>query len=304
MTLLQLQYIQAVASCGSMSRAAEKLHISQPALSSTIRDLEKEIGLTIFQRSNRGVCITSAGADFLHYAQLVCMQFDQLQAKYSPSVVKRQAFAISMQHYSFAVEAFIRTARQYENSDYELALRETKSMEVLRDVAEHHSDIGLLYRSRKNRKLVVRFLTEYGLEFHSLGEYSACVYMWKGHPLAQQPSLTMGQLKDYPCLSFAQSNEYFAEEIRNEKFYPKTVKITDRATMLNLMRGMNGYTLCCGVISEEMNSPDYVAIPFCEDTPDSGMKMEIGYIQPIGAHLNEFGEAFIAELRRCLQHYQ
>lgn len=304
MTLLQLQYVQAVAACGSMSHAAEKLHISQPALSSTIRDLEKEIGLTIFQRSNRGVCITTAGADFLHYAQLVCVQFNQLQAKYGANVSKRQAFSISMQHYSFAVEAFIRTASRYESSDYELALRETKSADVLRDVAEHHSDIGLLYRSSKNRKLIAQFLTEYNLEFHSLGQYSACIYVWRGHPLAAQAALTMEQLKPYPCLSFAQSNEYFAEEIRGEKFYPKVVKITDRATMLNLMRGLNGYTLCCGVISQEMNGPDYIAIPFCEESKDPDLQMEIGYIQPIGARLNEFGQAFVAELRQSLAQYQ
>lgn len=300
MTILQLQYVQAVANCGSMSRAAEKLHISQPALSATIRDLEKEIGLTIFQRGNRGVCLTSAGSDFLHYSQLVCMQFNQLQSKYSPAVSKRHAFAVSMQHYSFAVEAFVHSVALHQDADYELVLRETRSRDVLRDVAERHSDIGILYRSPQNHKLIAQFLAEYNLEFHPLGDYGVRVYVWKNHPLAGEAALTMEQLKPYPCLTFAQSNEYFAEEIRGTRFYPKIIKITDRATMLNLMRDIDGYTLCCGVISTEMNGEDYIPIPLCENVQDFETSMELGYVLPVGARLNEFGQTFLEQLHKVL----
>ena len=300
MTLQQLKYILTISATGSMNKAAEQLYVSQPSLTSSVHELEKEIGIKVFNRSGRGVTLTNDGAEFMQYARQVVGQFDVLAEKYiSRSNVKKK-FGVSTQHYSFAVKAFVEMVRHFDTAEYEFAVRETKTAEVISDVASMRSEIGIIYLNDFNRKSITKVLHSSGLEFHTLTRCSPFVYLWKGHPLANEEKITFEQLADYPCLSFEQGDNstfYFAEEILSTNDYQRTIKANDRATMLNLMIGLNGYTLCSGIICEELNGSDYIAVPFEDDTDEV---MEIGYITLKNVILSEMADIYISELKKYL----
>ncbi len=161
-----------------------------------------------------------------------------------------------------------------------------------------------MYLSDFNRKIITKLLHEQDLAFHPLIDCNAYVYMWRSHPLAGQASVSLAQLADYPCLSFEQgenSSVYFAEEILSENEYQRIIKANDRATMLNLMVGLNGYTLCSGIICEELNGSDYVAVPFAADDLNRNSVMEIGYITKRDAILSRIGEVYIEEIEKYLR---
>lgn len=285
-----------------MNSAAELLYVAQPSLTGAVKELEKELGITIFHRSGRGVSLTNEGLEFITYARQVYYQYETLMGKYGKSGKRKKKFGVSAQHYSFAVKSFVETVKQYDAEKYDFAIRETTTKDVIDDVITSKSEIGILYLSDFNRKAIEKILKRNELEFHSLTECDAYVYMWKGHPLAGRESVGFDELAEYPCLSFEQGAEasfYFAEEIFSTNEYPRTVKATDRATMLNLMVGLNGYTLCSGIICEELNGSDYTAVPLkAEDAADG--KMEIGYIIKQKTVLSGVGELYIKELREYL----
>lgn len=303
MTLAQLHYVLAIAAAGSMNRAAEQLYVSQPTLTSAVRELESEIGFPVFARTNRGVVTTPSGADFLEYARQVCQQYELLESRFIRKRPPRRKFGVSTQHYSFVDKAFVEMVRHFGTERFEFSIRETRTLDVIRDVGENRSEIGILFRSRHNRRVLSNLLAERGLEFRPLIECSANVYLWKGHPLAGRESIGFEELAPYPGLFFEQGSEsssYFAEEILIEREYPRVIRATDRASMLNLMVGLNGYTLCSGIICEELNGTDYVAVPFREDRHNQNTVMEIGYIRRRGAPLSEIAEIFLGEIRRYL----
>ncbi len=301
MTLQQLKYILAISETGSMNKAAEQLYVSQPSLTSSVQELEKEIGIKIFNRSGRGVTLTNDGSEFIRYARQVVGQFDILSEKYINKGSIKKKFGVSTQHYSFAVKAFVEMVKEFDTSKYEFAVRETKTAEIISDVATLRSEIGIIYLNDFNRKSITKLLSSNGLDFHSLTKCSPYVYLWKGHPLADEKKITFEQLADYPCLSFEQgdnSSFYLAEEILSTNEYQRIIKANDRATMLNLMIGLNGYTLCSGIICEELNGSDYTAVPFdCGDTDEA---MEIGYITLKNVILSEMAEIYIKELKAYL----
>ena len=302
MTLQQLRYVITISETGSLNKAAALLYVAQPSLTGAVKELEKELGITIFHRSGRGVSLTNEGLEFITYARQVYYQYETLMGKYGKAGKRRKKFGVSAQHYSFAVKSFVETVKQYDAEKYDFAIRETTTKDVIDDVITSKSEIGILYLSDFNRKAIEKILKRNELEFHSLTECDAYVYMWKGHPLADKKSVGFCELADYPCLSFEQGAEasfYFAEEIFSTNEYPRTVKATDRATMLNLMVGLNGYTLCSGIICEELNGSDYTAVPLkAEDAADG--KMEIGYILKKNTVLSSEGELYIKELREYL----
>lgn len=305
MTLLQLRYALTIAECGSMNRAAEQLYVSQPTMTSAVRELEGELGITVFHRRSRGVIPTAEGEEFLRYARQVYQQYELLAGKYGDGQKRKRKFGISTQHYSFVDKAFVETVRQFDTLNYEFALRETKTAEVIRDVGSMRSELGILFRSDYNRQILNKLFKDNDLEFHKLIECQAYVYLWKGHPLAGEASLSLEQLLDYPCLSFeqgSQSSSFLEEEILTENEYPRIIHTTDRATNLNLMVGLNAYTLCSGIICEELNGSDYIAIPYREDAVHHNSVMEIGYIQKKSAAISEFGQVFLGEIRRYLDH--
>ena len=301
MTLQQLKYILAISETGSMNKAAEQLYISQPSLTSSVQELEKEIGIKVFNRSCRGVTLTNDGAEFIQYARHVCGQFDILAEKYIVTGNIKKKFGVSTQHYSFAVKAFVEMVNEFDTAQYEFAIRETKTAEIVSDVSTMRSEIGIIYLNDFNRKSMTKLLNSNGLVFTPLTKCSPFVYLWKGHPLANEEKITFEQLRDYPCLSFEQgdnSSFYLAEEILSTNEYERIIKANDRATMLNLMIGLNGYTLCSGIICEELNGSDYTAVPFESGSADE--VMEIGYITLKNVILSEMAEIYISELKKYL----
>ena len=284
-----------VATSLSFSDASKQLFISQPSLSETMKELETEIGLDIFLRSNRGIVITPEGEEFLGYARQVTEQFGLLQSKYIDKKVKEK-FSVSTQHYTFAVKAFVETVKQIGMEQYEFAVHETTTISVIENVKNFKSEIGVLYENDFNEKVLNKMFKENGLEFVELFSCDTFVYLWSGHPLAKQDVITMEELDEYPCLSFDQGKNnslYLAEEMKSTYEYRRLIKANDRATLLNLMIGLNAYTLCSGIICEDLNGNDYKAVPLKETE-----KMRIGYIKRKGAKVSHIGELYIEELKK------
>ena len=264
MTLQQLRYALTIAGCGSMNEAAKRLFLSQPSLSETVKELEQEIGLQIFMRSNRGIIITPEGEEFLGYA--------------------------------FAVKAFVETVKKAGMDSYEFAANETTTYDVMENVRNFKSEIGVLYLNDFNEQVLMKIIREKGLEFEELFACDTYVYLWSGHPLAGQSVISMEELDEYPCLSFDQgrnSSLYLAEEMKSTYDYKRLIKANDRATLLNFMIGLNAYTLCSGIICEELNGSDYMAIPLKETE-----KMRIGYVKRKGASISHIGQIYIEELKK------
>ncbi|MBD8918479.1 MAG: LysR family transcriptional regulator [Lachnospiraceae bacterium] len=304
MTLQQLNYVITISECGSLNKATEILYVAQPSLTGAVKELEKELGITIFNRSGRGVTLTNDGTEFLLYARQVYAQYKELLEKYGKAGNLKKKFGVSTQHYSFAVKAFVEMVKTFDTSKYEFAIRETKTKEVIDDVSTMRSEIGILYLSDFNRKALLKILSSQQLEFHSIIHCKPYVYLWKGHPLAKQKSITLPELQQYPCLSFEQgesSSFYYAEEILSTCEYPRIIKANDRATMLNLMIGLNGYTLCSGIICEELNGDDYLAVPFEAEDKAVDDTMEIGYIIRKNTLLSKMGRLYIEEIKKYLK---
>lgn len=303
MTLQQLHYAITIAECGSLNKAAEVLYIAQPSLTSSMQELEKELGITVFNRSGRGVTLTQEGSEFMLYARQVYTQYESLVDKYGKAQNLKKKFGVSAQHYSFAVKAFVELVKSFDMRQYDFAIRETKTKDVISDVANMRSQVGILYLSNFNRAAILKLLRTAGLEFHHLIDCRAYVYLWAGHPLAKKKSIRFEELRDYPCLSFEQgdaSSFYFAEEILSTSEYTRTIKANDRATMLNLMVGLNGYILCSGIICEELNGDDYLAVPFEADSVEEDSTMEIGYITKKNSTLSAIGKKYIEEVEKYL----
>lgn len=246
MTLIQIYYALKVAENGSMNKTAEALYISQPTLTNAIKDLEEEVGITIFERTSKGVLLTREGSAFLAEARELYSQYENLKYQYGGTKQLKSKFAISSQHYTFAVKAFEQLVLRYDTLDYDFAFRETQTKEVIKDVAHHRSDLGILFMSSYNKRVLKRLFQDYNLKFHPLYECQAYVYLAKDHPLATHTSISFEELSPYPCLSFEQGetdSSYLAEEILSDHHYPRTIKVNDRATMLNFMHTLHGYTL-------------------------------------------------------------
>lgn len=264
MTLQQLKYVITVANKNSISEAAKSLFISQPSLTNAIKEIEKELGMTLFNRSNKGISLSTDGVEFLGYARQVVEQMDLLEEKYFKGKLPKQRFSVSTQHYSFAVNAFVELIKRYGREDYNLTLRETRTYEIIEDVKLLKSEIGILYLNEFNHKVLMKLIKESGLVFKELFKAKPHVFISKRHPLACETSVTMEALAPYPYLCFEQgeyNSFYFSEEILSTIERRKCINVSDRATLFNLLIGLNGYTICTGIISEELNGPDIIAKP-------------------------------------------
>lgn len=296
MTLTQLQYAVAIADTKSMNKAAADLYVSQPALSGAIKDLEEELSTQIFIRTNKGIVVTTEGEEFLRYARQMVEIGNLVEERFVNKTIAKKKFSVSMQHYSFAVEAFIELAKGFEVGEYELAVHETKTHEVIDNVKNYRSELGVIYTNEFNGKAIQKILDESELEFITLYECGISVYLSKNHPLAGLEKITIDELMDYPCLSFEQGDKnsfYFAEEVLSTLPYKQIIKADDRATMLNLMTGLNGYTLCSGIICQDLNGGMYTSVPLA--TADT---MTIGYIKRKNIPLSILGERYIDILKQ------
>ena len=299
MTLQQLRYTVVIAEQKSFHKAAKALFLSQPSLSNSIKELEIELGIEIFHRSNRGISLTVEGEEFLQYARQMIEQYNLIEERYMGQHNKSK-FSVSMQHYTFAVQAFIQLAKQYGMDEYEFAVHETKTCEVLENVKHQKSELGILYRNQFNKIAFQKIVREYDLEFIPLFQCNIYVFLWSGHPLAQQELIHFDELEEYPFLSFEQGSNnsfYYSEEVFSTYGFKRMIKVDDRATMLNLVVGLDGFTLCSGIICEDLNGEEYKAIPL--DTTD---RMEIGYIKRKNWILSELALKYIQELEKYEQY--
>ena len=296
MTLMQLKYVVEVASAGTVSKAAENLYIAQPSLTASVKELENELGITIFNRTNKGVILTTEGEEFLGYARQVISQTKLIEERYCGNVPVRHQFCVSTQHYSFAVEAFVALLKEYGGEEYDFRIRETQTYEILEDVAKLKSEVGVLYVNHFNETVLRKTFREFDLVFKRLFVAKPHVFVGSENPLAKKPFVTLEDLAPYPRLSYEQGDHnafYFSEEILSTLESKKDIMVRDRATLFNLLVGLNGYTICSGVINEELNGKHIVAVPL--QVEDS---MEIGYITHRKLVLSPFAEHYIEELKR------
>lgn len=294
MTLQQLKYILTVASKGTISSAANDLYITQPSLTSAIKELENELGITIFNRTNKGIIVSREGEEFLAYARQVVEQVDLIEEKYTGKQQRKLDFCVSTQHYSFAVEAFVDLLRDYGGDEYDFRLRETQTYEIIEDVAKLRSQIGVLYMNKDNEAVLRKTIHANNLKFETLFIAKPHVFVGSGNPLAARESVTLDDLAPYPRLSYEQGEHnsfYFAEEIQSTLERKKNILVRDRATLFNLLIGLNGYTICSGVISEELNGKNIIAVPLEIDD-----YMEIGYITHKEMLPNRLGNLYIERL--------
>ncbi len=298
MTLKQLQYVTVVAETGNITEAAKSLYIAQPSLTSAIHELEKEFGITIFSRSNKGIELTPDGEEFLGYARQVLEQTNLMDERYNGRSSMKQRFCVSSQHYSFAVEAFVKLLREYGGEKYEFHMRETQTYDIIDDVAHRRSEIGLLYLNTFNETIIRKTLRDNGLTFTSLFTAKPHVFISKENPLAHRKTVTPEDLKPYPRLSFEQGSHnsfYFSEEILSTMDCDKELVVCDRATLFNMLIGMNGYTISSGVISEDLNGRNIISKPLKVDD-----YMEIGYILPTSAHPTQLTQHYIDILKELV----
>ncbi|MNW31631.1 HTH-type transcriptional regulator GltC [compost metagenome] len=294
MTLQQLKYVIEIATRGSMNEAAKRLFVSQPSLSNAIRELEQELRITIFERTNKGISLSKEGVEFLSYARQVVEQAELLEGRYLNAKPSPQHFAVSTQHYAFAVNAFVKLVQEYGQEEYELALRETKTHEIIQDVRTLRSEIGILYLNEFNEKVMNRLLKDANLEFHSLFIAKPHIFISVNNPLAKQDVVSIHQLEPYPYLSFEQgeyNSFHFSEEILSTLSHPKSIRVNDRATLFNLLIGLNGYTISTGVLSAELNGRDIIPVPLdCEET------MNVGWISHKSAALSKLATVYVEAL--------
>ena len=299
MTLQQLKYVIAVAETGRITQAASKLYISQPSLTNAIHELEKEMNIVIFNRTNKGIVLSKEGEIFLGYARQILEQAAILEEKYKHNKGGKKHFCVSTQHYSFAVNAFVDLIKEYGQEEYDFSLRETQTYEIIEDVARMRSEIGILFLSDFNEAVISKFLKAHDLEFHQLFAARPHVFISSRHPLALKKVITNKELEIYPYLSFEQGEHnpfYFSEEIFSASERKKNIRVRDRATLFNLLIGLNGYTVCSGVIDKKLNGKNIIAVPLAEKND-----MRIGYITHGRGRLSRLGDTYLEALKRYLE---
>lgn len=295
MTLQQLKYVDAVAECGSLSEAARQVFVTQPTLTESIRALEEELRVAIFTRSSKGVSLTREGEEFLASARQILDDAARIQEKYTGKAVRRPQFAVSCQHYAFAVDAFRDVVDANGAASYDFTLRETVTSEIIDDVARHRSEIGILYLSRRNEAAITKILRKEELDFDELFSAKPHVFLGKGHPLAKKRIIKPHELDPYPYLTYEQGVEnalYFSEEVMPAIDRKKSIRVRDRATMTNLLLGLDGFTVASGVHSRSYN-PAMISIPLkLDDT------ICVGMIHRKGIPLSPSGQAFATAIRK------
>ena len=302
MTLQQLKYVVATAEKGTVSEAAQSLFISQPSLTNAIRELEKEMNITIFIRTNKGITVSKEGEVFLGYARQVLEQASLLEEKYCGKQHGKRQFCISTQHYSFAVNAFVDLIKEFGGDEYDFSIRETQTHEIIEDVARMKSELGILYLNDFNEPVLSKEIKSKELKFTELFSAKPHVFVGSANPLAQKKSVTLDDLLPYPYLSFEQgeyNSFYYSEEILSTIKRPKNIRVRDRATLFNLLIGLNGYTICSGMVSADLNGGDIVSVPL--DTPE---RMEIGWISNPRIQESHGAQLYIQELQQVLMEYQ
>ena len=297
----QLDYIVKIAELGSVNEAAKHLFITQPSLSNAVKELESEMGIQIFQRTQKGMILTIAGTVFLTYAQQILEQVELMEEKYKGTRTRRRLFSISSQHYAFAVHAFVQLINTYGKNEYEFTFRETQTTNIIEDVSSLQSELGILYLNNFNEQVLRKLLKEKQLTFYPLFIAHPHVFVSKKNPLVEKKSVTLADLEDFPYLSFEQgpyNSFYFSEEILSTRYHKKSIRVSDRATLFNFLIGVNGYTISSGVLSKELNDKNIVALPL-----DVNETMTIGWICQKNSSLSPMAKQYLEYLKEHIIDY-
>ena len=299
MTIQQLKYIIKIVECGSITEAARQLFISQPSLSAAVKELEQEYGIEIFYRTPKGISLSADGTEFLSYARQIIEQTELMEIRYTDRKPAKQLCSVSTQHYAFAVNAFVNLIASLDAEEYEFTLRETRTYEIIEDVARLRSEIGILFINDFNEAVIRKILKSYELEFHELFTARPHVFISRKHPLAECSVIHNEQLEEYPYLSFEQGEHnsfYFSEEIFSETARKKNIRVRDRATLFNLLIGLNGYTVSSGILDKKLNGKDIIAVPLADESD-----MHIGYITHRKGMLSRLGSTYLEAIRKYLK---
>lgn len=301
MTLQQLKYVIEIVLCGSINEAARRLYMTQPSLSKAVKELEKELGIDIFLRTSKGITLSRDGAEFLGYARQVVEQAELLERRYFNASPSQQLFSVSTQHYAFAVNAFVEMIKKHGASEYQFTLRETRTYEIIENVKNLRSEIGILYLSSFNEKVMTQIMKEEGLDFHPLFEARPHIFISAQNPLASRLSVSLEDLDAYPRLSFEQgeyNSFYYAEEMFSTIPRKKSIQVSDRATLFNLLIGLNGYTISTGVLSTDLNGSNIVSVPL-----DVDETITVGWIVHKKTRLSRMANIYLEELKQIIDYY-
>lgn len=301
MRIQQLQYLETIVAKGSINEAAKELFLSQPSLSKAVKELEDEMGIRILHRHKSGVSLTDEGREFMIYGRQILDQVNLLEEKYKRGTPRKQAFSVSAQHYAFVVHAFVELIRQVTTEEYQFTLRETETRNILEDLTSFKSELGILYLNDFNRQVMLKLFKELDLEFHPLFTASPHVFVSRDNPLTSKAMVTLADLADYPYLSYEQGEAesfYFSEEILSTLDRKKNIKVSDRATIFNLMVGLQGYTISSGIISSELNDDKIVAIPLAVAD-----EIQLGWLKHRQVVLQPLGERYLTLLKEHIQGY-
>ncbi|MCG7331339.1 LysR family transcriptional regulator [Salinicoccus roseus] len=300
MKLHQLKYFIEVVLSGSINEAARRLYISQPTLSKAIKELENDLGIVLFTRTSTGISLSPDGAEFLSYARQINEQVELLERRYFDTEPSQQLFSVSSQHYSFVVDAFVEMIRKYGGDKYQFTIRETRTYEIIDDVKNLTSEIGVLYISAFNEKVLLQLIKEKGLKFTQLFEAHPHIFISKTNPLAKRDSVTLEDIDPYPRLAFEQgeyNSFYYSEEVFSTIPSPKSIQVSDRATLFNLLIGLDGYTISTGILSEDLDSSEIVQVPLeVED------KIKVGWVVNKKVELSRMAKIYLEELSATTRH--
>lgn len=297
MNINQIKYVLTVARSASMREAASKLYISQPALSASIRELEDELGILIFERSNKGITLTEAGYEFIAYAKKAVNQYEILEDKYLSKDKDKERFSVSTQHYTFAIHSFANVINRFNPEKYIFSIHETRTIAVLENVMDMKSEVGVISYSGENEKIMKKLFKEYQLDFYPLMKRETYVYVWKNHKLASAEQVSIEELREYPCVIFDQnddSNFYLNEEAMGNYEFDKVIKSDDRAATLEIIADTGGFSIGSGMLAQEAATlKGLVAVKLREEDP-----LIIGYIVRKGSSLSIYGKSYVEELQK------
>ena len=299
MRIQQLEYLERIIEAGSINEAAKRLFLTQPSLSNAVKELENEMGIQIFQRSSGGISLTAEGREFMTYSKQILDQVNLMNERYKNGQQRKQSFSVSAQHYAFVVHAFVELIKSVNANEYQFTLRETETQNIFNDLAQFKSELGILYTNGFNQKIMQRLFKENNLVFTPLFVAKPHIFVSRYNPLTSKSSVNLSDLEDYPYLSYEQgevNSFYFSEEILSTLSHKKSIKVSDRATIFNLMVGLNGYTISSGIISSKLNDDKIVAIPLNVDDD-----ITLGWLKHRQVELSPLAERYLTMLKEHIK---
>lgn len=301
MKLQQLIYFEKIIEHGSINEAAKALYLTQPSLSKALQELEEEMKVQLLIRTKQGIVPTDQGREFLIYCRQILDQVNLLEERFKKEQPRKQNFSVSAQHYAFVVHAFVDLIKTIPADIYDFTLRETETENIFQDLISFKSEIGILYLNRFNRQVMEKLFKEKNLVFTPLFEAKPHVFVSRSNPLSAKDRLTLDDLAPYPYLSYEQGETnslYFSEEILSTWRRQKNIKVSDRATIFNLMVGLNGYTISSGIISSDLNDDKIIAIPL--DYDDT---IRLGWVRHQQILLSPIAKMYLTLLKSHIKGY-